>query len=253
MTVFGAYARYYDLLYRDKNYAGEAAHVDSLLRAHGKAPRTLLELGCGTGGHAFELAKRGYSIHGVDLSEDMLTAARQRLERTPHAELAFSEGDARSCRIGSTFDAVISLFHVLSYHQTNADQAAAFATARTHLKPGGVFVFDCWYGPAVLTDRPVVRVRRLEDDRTHVTRIAEPVMHATENIVDVNYHVFLRDKASGEQTEITEQHRMRYLFSPEIEAIASQARFELVYRGEWMTGQPLSFSTWGACFVARAI
>jgi len=231
MTVFGAYARYYDLLYRDKNYAGEAAHVDSLLRAHGKAPRTLLELGCGTGGHAFELAKRGYSIH----------------------ELAFSEGDARSCRIGSTFDAVISLFHVLSYHQTNADQAAAFATARTHLKPGGVFVFDCWYGPAVLTDRPVVRVRRLEDDRTHVTRIAEPVMHATENIVDVNYHVFLRDKASGEQTEITEQHRMRYLFSPEIEAIASQARFELVYRGEWMTGQPLSFSTWGACFVARAI
>jgi SAM-dependent methyltransferase len=252
VSVFGAYARYYDLLYRDKDYRGEAAHVDALIRAHAKRHESILELGCGTGGHAFVLAELGYKLHGVDLSEDMLARARARLAETPGARLQFSAGDARSVRIGSTFDVVISLFHVMSYQQKNADLAAAFQTARAHLEPGGIFLFDCWYGPAVLTDRPVVRVRRIEDEHTHVTRIAEPVLHATENIVDVNYQVFLRDKPSGEQTELTEQHRMRYLFSPEIELVLAASGFSLRYSAEWMTGKPLSYTTWNACFVAQA-
>jgi hypothetical protein len=79
------------------------------------------------------------------------------------------------------------------------------------------------------------------------------VMHATENIVDVNYQVFLRDKESGQQTELNEQHRMRYLFTPELDLLAKQTGFEIAYRGEWMTGKPLTFSTWFACHVARAI
>lgn len=248
MTAFGAYSRYYDLLYRDKAYGEEAAHIASLIRGQAPEASTLLELGCGTGGHAVRLAEHGFAIHGVDLSDTMLAAAK----RHETAKLSFELGDARTVRLGRTFDAVISVFHVMSYQTSNADLAAAFATARAHLAAGGVFVFDCWYGPAVLTDRPAVRVREIADDHVEVTRIAEPVMHAEDNTVDVNYHVFLRDKHTDQRTELRETHRMRYLFSPEVAQFLVAAGFELVSAREWLTGAPLSYRSWNACFVARA-
>lgn len=248
MTAFGAYARYYDLLYRTKAYGAEAAHLVALLEKYAPGAKRLLELGCGTGGHAVELAKYGLEIDGFDLSETMLASARK------HAgpSLRFEHGDARTLRLGRTFDAVVSLFHVMSYQTTNADLTAAFATARAHLAPGGVFVFDCWYGPAVLTDRPAVRVRSIEDDAIAVTRIAEPVMHAERDVVDVNYHVFLRDKQTNETSELRETHVMRYLFSPELELLLAQAGFDIVHSAEWLTGAALSYATWNACLVARA-
>lgn len=248
MTAFGAYSRYYDLLYRDKAYGDEAAHIASLIRAQAPDAGTLLELGCGTGGHAVKLAEHGFAVHGVDLSETMLAVAK----RHETAKLSFELGDARKVRLGRTFDAVISVFHVMSYQTSNPDLAAAFATARAHLAAGGVFVFDCWYGPAVLTDRPVVRVREIADDHVEVTRIAEPVMHAEDNIVDVNYHVFLRDKHTDQRTELRETHRMRYLFSPEVAQFLASAGFDIVSAREWLTGAPLSYRSWNACFVARA-
>lgn len=245
--IFDRYSRYYDLLYRDKNYEAEAAFVQGLIAQHSPGCRTMLELGCGTGLHGAALAQRGYSVHGVDLSEEMLARAQKRRNN----ELSFARGDVRDLRLGRTFDAVISLFHVVSYQTTNADLRAIFATARSHLREGGVFVFDCWYGPAVLTDRPVVRVKRMEDEVTRVTRIAEPTMHPNECTVDVAYQMFVEDRASGAVDQIAELHRMRYLFRPEIDLLAQAAGLQIVQACEWLTGRPLGENTWSACFVAR--
>jgi len=253
--VFAHYSRYYDLLYRDKDYPAEAGFVAGLLARHAPTAKSLLELGCGSGRHAELLAGRGLSVHGVDLSADMLAQARARLERAPAdtaARLDFSQGDARTVRMGRRFDCVFALFHVMSYQATNADLLAAFATAREHLAPGGVFIFDCWYGPAVLSDRPAVRVKRMEDDRIGVTRIAEPAMHPNECLVDVGYTVFVRDKASQAVETIHETHRMRYLFRPEIELLAQSAGMQVEHACEWLTGREPGEGTWGVCFVVRA-
>lgn len=246
MTVFGAYSRYYNLFYRDKDYAGEAAHVHELIQRHCPGAHSVLDLGCGTGRHAGLLAERGYVVAGVDRSEEMLAVAGQSRAEA----VSFHLGDIRSIRLGCTFDAVVSLFHVISYQTSNADLREAFATARDHLAPGGVFIFDCWYGPAVLTDRPTVRVKRLEDEEIAVTRIVEPVMHANLNRVDTHYQVLVRDKANGSVTELSETHHMRYLFQPEIELLLAEAGLRLISAGEWLTGRPLGYDTWGACFVA---
>jgi len=193
MMVFGNYARYYDLLYRDKDYEAEANYIHDLIQRHAPKSNSILELGCGTGRHAALLAQKGYAIHGVDMSESMLAEAEQRrtqLAQEVSERLSFSLGDIRKVRVERTFDVVASLFHVISYQTTNEDLAAAFATARAHLKPGGLFVFDCWYGPAVLTDRPEVRAKKLEDEKIQVTRIAVPEIYPNENRVDVNYQLF---------------------------------------------------------------
>lgn len=251
MPVFGNYSRYYNLFYRDKDYAGEAGYVHDLIRKHSPQAKTLLDLGCGTGRHALHLSGKGYEVAGVDRSEEMLAIAGGHLSQGPEKAVSFHLGDLRSVRLGRTFDAVVSLFHVMSYQTGNDDLRDAFATAREHLSPGGVFVFDAWYGPAVLTDRPTVRVKRMEDEEIEVIRIVEPVMHPDANIVDSNYQVLVRDKESGSVEELRETHRMRYLFRPEIELLLAEAGLHLVEASEWMTGRPPGFNTWGVCFVAR--
>jgi SAM-dependent methyltransferase len=255
MSVFDGYARYYDLLYRDKDYAAEARHVHDIIQRHASGARSILELGCGTATHAIHLAPMGYAIHGVDRSHEMLTAATNGIQKAgPETAslIRLTEGDIRQVRLNDRFDVVIALFHVISYLPTNDDLKAAFKTAQTHLKPGGIFLCDCWYGPSVLSNPPMVRVKRMEDDTTSVVRIAEPVMHPNENLVDVNYQVFIREKSLGQFEVLQETHRMRYLFKPEIEWLLADSGFKLVECFEWMTGRPPGSDTWGVCFVGMA-
>jgi SAM-dependent methyltransferase len=247
MSVFRNYARYYDLLYRDKNYEEEARYVDGLIRKHASPASALLELGCGTGRHAELLIKRGFTVLGVDMSEEMLVKARER--SVEGLEVAL--GDIRTFRSQQTFDAVISLFHVFSYQTSNASLAAAFATAAHHLRPGGILIFDCWYGPAVLADPPVVRIKRLEDDATKITRIAEPVLDPRQNIVDVNYEVQIVDKSKSSSSTLTETHRMRYLFEPEVLQFADHSGLSIVSAEEWLTGRTPDTRAWNVVFVCK--
>ena len=254
MSVFGNYARYYDLLYQDKDYIGEVNYIHSMIQAHAPNAKTLVDFGCGTGSHDIYLAKEGYDLHGVDLSAEMLAEAQTRIAHLPpelSSRLNFSQGDIRSARLDKSFDVVLSLFHVMSYQATNEDLLAAFKTAKAHLKPGGIFFFDVWYGPAVLSDPPAVRIKRLEDDHIQVTRLAEPVLHPNENTVDVNYQVFIRDKQTEAVEEIQETHTMRYIFKPEIEHIVQQLGMELVDTYEWMKQATPDVSSWNACFIVR--
>ena len=253
MTNFELYAAYYDLLYEDKRYGDEAAFVAQLIRDHAPGARSILELGCGTGKHALELAQRGFSITGIDRSSGMVAAANARFPDTglpADVTVKFDLGDVRTARLGGTFDAVVSLFHVMSYQVTDSDLMATIRTAAEHLADGGVFIFDCWYGPAVLSARPEVRVRRGENSQLSVFRVAEPVMDPKRNVVDVHYTIWIEQKPSGAISVVREVHPMRYLFVPEIETMLASAGFRLHHACEWMTSKTLDCSTWSATFVA---
>ena len=252
-SVFSDYARYYDLLYRDKDYAAEAEYVAGLIRKFHPAARSILELGSGTGIHASLLAEKGFTVHGIERSPEMHARSQALTENgsAGHGRLTFKTGDIREVRLNKRFDAVIALFHVISYQLTNVDVTAAFETARHHLNPGGVFIFDVWYGPAVLTEHPAVRIKRMADDQTEITRLAEPVLHSNENLVDVNYHVFVRNRTTQAVAELKETHAMRYFFKPEIQRIAAHAGLKCQHAEEWLSGKEIGCDTWGVCFVLQ--
>lgn len=250
---FGLYSQYYDLLYADKDYAGEVGYVRSLLDQHAHSKVTsLLELGCGTGVHATLMAKQGLDVLGVDMSAEMLSEARARASAQGHLQnqLAFEQGDARDFRADRRFDAVVSLFHVLSYQSQEADLQAMMQTAASHLESGGIFVFDFWYGPAVLWQRPAVRMKRLANQEIAVERLAEPIVLDAENVVDVNYSVSIRNLKTNAVEQIKETHRMRYLFIPEVDKLLSENGFKRLRAEEWMTGRSPSLDSWGVCVVA---
>jgi len=241
--VFDAYASYYDLLYQDKDYQNEIQYILRTLEKNGVSNGNILELGSGTGKHAEELAKVGFNVHGVDLSPLMVNVANKRKNETCWNQLQFEVGDIRNFRVNKYFDAVISLFHVASYQIKNDDISAMFETAAQHLRHDGVFIFDYWYGPGVLSDPPAIRQKRLENEDIEVFRIAEPVMHPNENVVDVNYCVQVKQKDNGKITELNETHRMRYLFIPEILQFSSPW-FKVKTNFAWMKSSTPSFSDW---------
>lgn len=250
MSVFGQYSRYYDLLYRDKDYQGETDFVAQVLARHGVGQGAILELGCGTGKHAQLLAEKGYHVHGIDMSEAMLREANERVAVLPPAlgqKLSFAAGDVRNYATPQLFDAVISLFHVASYQTSNDDLLAMMQTATKHLKPGGVFLFDYWYGPAVLTDRPVVRTKHLASDEVDVVRLATPVMDAQRSVVEVNYQVTIRDLATGAVDALHETHAMRYIFTPEIDLLARMCGLRVQENFEWLSGKTPSYDSWNVC------
>lgn len=254
MSVFNDYSSYYDLLYRDKDYAGEVDFLARTIRAHHPSAASVLELGCGTGRHAELLVLQGFKVQGVDRSKGMLQEALRRkslLTANLACSLEFSTGDIRDLRLDNRFDIVISLFHVMSYQTSNADLESACATAAAHLAPGGLFIFDFWYGPAVLTERPEVRVKRMEDDEIEVTRIAEPELHPEENCVTVNYEINIIGKRDGSFRRLRESHRMRYLFIPEINALFERHRLKPEFSCEWMSGNSPGLGTWSVCVGAR--
>jgi SAM-dependent methyltransferase len=247
MSVFKEYSHYYNLLYKDKNYVGEADYIDGLIQKFSiTKPYTVLNLGCGTGKHDNLLASKGYKMSGVDFSTDMLDIAREN-----YPDIDFFEGDIRTLKLKKRFDVVLSLFHVISYQTLNKDIYDAFLTAKQHLKTGGIFIFDFWYGPSVIAEMPSTRTKEVEDEKLKIVRYTTPKIFPNENRVDVNFDVEITNKQSQEVTKLKELHQMRYLFLPELRQLLNSAGFMIQSEEEWMSGGSLGFHSWSGCIVAR--
>jgi SAM-dependent methyltransferase len=254
MIPFQTYARYYDLLYRDKDYVAEAEYVARTIRTAVPDACTILELGCGTGRHGRLLAGKGFQVHGIERSSEMVEMARSMAGEVCASDggsFRCNVGDARELSLERTFDAVIALFHVVSYQTTNSDLDATFAVASNHVAPGGVFLFDVWHGPAVLEQRPEQRVKMVVDNDLEIVRTARPYLDATHNIVEVTYEFECRDRHSRESLRFSENHRVRYLFPDEIERLVLENGMQLLQSEEFVTGKPPSSATWGVAYLLR--
>ena len=248
MNVFGeTYAKYYNLLYKDKNYLEEYTYIREILNKHGANGKNILDIGCGTGKHLNFFKKDGFFVSGVDMSENMITEAKRYLQQEENLICA----KASEFQFDKRFDAIVSLFHVMSYQTENSELEKVFLNVSEHLTEGGLFIFDFWYGPAVLSDPPVVRVKRLEDDDTQITRITEPVMRFNENIVDVNFEVIIEDKKTHISERINETHNMRYLFLPEIIYLAKKTELSFTTAYNWSDFSLLSEKCWYGLVVLK--
>jgi SAM-dependent methyltransferase len=250
-AVFGSeYAAAYDTLYRDKDYAAECDVVERAFQQYGQDRiRRVLDLGCGTGGHAAPLAERGYEVVGVDRSSEMLERARART-----SGVRFELGDLTTLDLGEAFDAALMMFAVLGYQVSNADVAGALAAVRRHLRPGGLFVCDLWYGPAVLADRPGERVKLTDSgEEQQIIRVATSDLDTRHQVCAVRYRVW---RLAGERilSHTREEHRVRFFFPLELEAFFESAGLELLRLGGFpnLDAEPGSGS-WNAGVVARAV
>jgi len=124
----------------------EVDFVEKVLNLHRNS--RLLDLPCGQGRHSVILAKRGYAVTGVDLSQTMLGLAKK-LAAAEKVRVRFVRADMRRIRFENEFDAAINMFSSFGYFQKEADNMKALKTLNRALKPGGKLLLDLlnkdWY------------------------------------------------------------------------------------------------------------
>ena len=98
-----------------------------------------LELGIGTGRIALPLARRGVSVHGIDLSKAMVA----RLRAKPGGDdIRVTIGDFATTTVEGSFSLAYLVFNTIMNLTTQAAQVACFRNAAAHLEPGGCFVIE---------------------------------------------------------------------------------------------------------------
>jgi len=134
-------APYYDYLMRHVPYGDWADYTERLFATHRISAEDILDLCCGTGLYGLQLARRGYSVTGADLSYAMVREAA-RNARKAKLELALTVADACALPFDEQFDVVISVFDSLNNIIHDGGLLAAFRSVARALRPRGWLIFD---------------------------------------------------------------------------------------------------------------
>ncbi|HSO36683.1 MAG TPA: methyltransferase domain-containing protein, partial [Labilithrix sp.] len=134
----------------DGDIAREANFIEESLGC--EAGATILDLACGTGRHAVELARRGYQVVGFDLSLAMLARASDEAQDRKQ-KINFVQGDMREMTFEETFDGVFSWNTSFGYFEDEKN-AAVIAKVHRALKKGGQFLLDVVNRDCVIRQAP---------------------------------------------------------------------------------------------------
>ncbi len=225
-----------DLHYLDPRLAALYDHLNPLgagdafyLALAGAAPKRVLDVGCGTGALACAFAARGHVVTGIDPAPAMLNHGRNRPDGR---SVRWLDGDARRFRLGESFDFIVLTGHAFQVFLADADIAAALATLRLHLAPGGCLAFesrnplvrewDSWGAPG-----PADRV---EVPGIGAVEVRYEITGEAAGCVDFASHYRFLD--SGET--VTTQSRLRFLGQADLAAALATAGLRATaWYGDW--------------------
>lgn len=213
---FQGIAPYYDHLMRAVPYPMWVGYYLLLLASIDSHPRTMLEVGCGTGTLCKLLSEEGFELSGLDISGAMIAEAQARHKGLP---ITFYQSDARTFELNRTFDSIFSFFDSLNNLLTLEDLGRAFQRVFAHLKPSGSFVFD--------VNTPYAFDQRLFDQR-HMAKKSKLKYNwigdynPETKLIKVNMEFWWQDQ------HFTEVHNQRGYEMTEVAPLLYQAGFQEV-------------------------
>jgi 2-polyprenyl-3-methyl-5-hydroxy-6-metoxy-1,4-benzoquinol methylase len=142
--LFENYGRKYDNETFTRGTVGECDFIEKEIE-HDKAAR-ILDIGCGTGRHSIELAKRGYALVGIDLSESLLKRAKEKASEQK-LQIVFQKHDARDLPFAREFDLAVMLCEgAFPLMETDEMNYQILQNAADALKPKGKLIFTTLNG-----------------------------------------------------------------------------------------------------------
>lgn len=194
MEPFGKSAEYYDLTYlKIRNYAKDCNVLEAVFTRFCKhKPKSILDIGCGTGTHALILSRRGYDVVGIDVSEAMISKAKAKAEKAK-TRAEFHVQDMRRIELDKMFDSAICMFGAFGFVQTHKGLVDVFSGLRRHLIKNGLFIFDFW---SVLAVKPTPFQRWIEakDREKTIYRLSESTFDHRTNVMTINMKFIITQK-----------------------------------------------------------
>ena len=171
--IFKDYANYYDSFYPDSKYQNESLNLFNVIRALTTSEfrfHKALEIGCGTGRFSQHISNYVHNLIAIDISEKMIEIA----SRKPNKKITFLNKNLEEMSSTGKYDAIFSLFHVISYFNENEmDSFVNFC--KENVAKNGYVIFDYWEKSAVLKNPPINsekiavfnnQIIRIQDDVT---------------------------------------------------------------------------------------
>ncbi|KPU63358.1 hypothetical protein EP1X_03185 [Thermococcus sp. EP1] len=185
-------------------------------------PQKILDIACGEGTFAVEMAKRGFQVVGVDISEEMLKFAKEKA-KNENVNVEFICGDMRSLDFDEEFDLATCWYDSLNYLLTLEDLEKAFTGVYSALKKGGLFIFDMntKYGLAIgWTRRPCYIDQETED----VFEIHQASYDFESDIATLKITGFIKEGETW--TRIDEEHKEKAYTLREIRECLKRVGFK---------------------------
>ena len=132
---YDIFAKFYDSVMGDR--PEESSRIEKVIKQYNPEAKNLLDLGCGTGTFLKYFLEHGFQVEGIDLSEEMLSIARQKLP-----EVQLSQQDMTSFSLPHKFDAITCLFDSINHLVEYIGWEDVFSRAHSHLNKDGLFIFD---------------------------------------------------------------------------------------------------------------
>lgn len=140
-TSYQDLAKYYDIIYSNKNYKAEAKVIQSLIKKNKKSKgNQLLDVACGTGRHLPYL-KDKYAIVAVDINKQMLAIARKNVP-----DVTYKQADMINFDLKQKFDVIICMFSSIGYVKNYSNLNKVFKNFSNHLNKGGVVIVEPYIG-----------------------------------------------------------------------------------------------------------
>jgi SAM-dependent methyltransferase len=139
-------------MFTEKRWANTPAEVDSILKLLSPAPRgVILDLCCGPGRHSLELARRGFSVVGVDRTSAYVNEAKKRA-KVQRLRVEFVKQDMRRFCRPQAFDAAVNMFTSFGYFRNPKEDQRVLLNLHRSLKPRGKLLMDL-FGKEILAKK----------------------------------------------------------------------------------------------------
>lgn len=250
---FKDYSKYYDTIYQGKEYRSEVGFVLKVFKKYRPlANKNILSLGCGTCTYEILMARKGYKITGIDRSPEMLSLAAEKIATSKLAsQIKIFNKDIRDFSFKAKYDYAMAMFNIAGYLIANTDVEKMFDNVYKSLRKGGIFVFDCWYMPAVLKDKPTDRIKKINTKVGSLIRLTKSVLRTDKNTIEINFNVIETEKGFV-VGETNETHMVRYWSLPELEYFLNKSGFVLEKACNFMDlHAQVSDNVWNIFIVAR--
>ena len=135
------FAYVYDALMGDVNYLSRTEYILNLFERFDRKPTLLLDVACGTGGFSIELAKKGIEVIGTDMSEDMLSVAREKTA-DEGLDILYLCQSAEELDLYGTVDGAVCCMDSINHITDMETLETALKKVSLFLEPERLFIFD---------------------------------------------------------------------------------------------------------------